>query len=540
MKIHFAYLILLFSILASCSSDSESVTTQNSNIFINEFTTKIKNPIQLRDYSYDNQGYYGIFENPNDSKTFNGEIDISYENNSTQLHLTDIQVIWKSNLDGILFEGNPDENFESEIISNLSVGTHTIYLEVAIPNENLIAKDSIILSNNIELTTTNTALSVRLNWTQYEGNDFESYLVYREDHTPIAEIQNINTLEYEDSDFNIFPDEYAYQIIVKTSGNHNHPIGSNIEAMNPGNFLRFPYSVSKIVNDPLRNKIYGIINPYPLNENDKYGIVIIDSDTFEVDSHILIDKKFADFDMSPDKQYLFIGHEEVDGVTRLNLDTMESTFTGIYGTHPKRASKVEVDENNIVYVEKHTLGSSNFFWIFDGNNGTLLNQHAGFTSYSGSDIEYNTLNHKLYSSAQTQNITGRVFRWSIEDNDLNLDFAFPDLSNYILYSADLYLSNDNQTIFWHGRKLDLDLNIIGFCPEGILSSSPDDEYISNNKNLFKNNFDATIVLEYPTSSLINKTSTVFTDNNTLVLKQLHTSINGAQEEYTTFMKIKFQ
>ena len=114
------------------------------------------------------------------------------------------------------------------------------------------------------------------------------------------------------------------------------------------------------------------------------------------------------------------------------------------------------------------------------------------------------------------------------------------MSNYILYSADLYLSNDNQTIFWHGRKLDLDLNIIGFCPEGILSSSPDDEYISNNKNLFKNNFDATIVLEYPTSSLINKTSTVFTDNNTLVLKQLHTSINGAQEEYTTFMKIKFQ
>ena len=51
MKIHFAYLILLFSILASCSSDSESVTTQNSNIFIKSFNKKIKNLIQLIDYS---------------------------------------------------------------------------------------------------------------------------------------------------------------------------------------------------------------------------------------------------------------------------------------------------------------------------------------------------------------------------------------------------------------------------------------------------------------------------------------------------------
>ena len=145
-----------------------------------------------------------------------GFVSLKYtDNNSATYKNTDIEVTWKSSIDGILFRGSPDVDFESNISKKLSVGVHTIYFEAFLKDKKIISKDSITLSNTIQLIAKNTSRSVKLNWTKYEGNDFISYQIFSEKFEPIAEINDINTLKLEYKNFESFIDEKNYQIIVK-------------------------------------------------------------------------------------------------------------------------------------------------------------------------------------------------------------------------------------------------------------------------------------------------------------------------------------
>ena len=540
------YLTLILTLFIGCSSDNDSQQNNNDDdqtddpVFnITSFTATINTPIQTRDYSYHNQGYDGIFENPDNTKLFNGNINISYGENSSQLSATDIEVVWKSDIDGILFQGNPNENLESEITESLTKGVHTIFLEASIPSENLTVKDSIFLSNSIKLTATNTGKSVKLNWTKYEGNDFVSYSVYKENFTPILEIQDVNTLEFEDTDISSFIEDFEYQIVVNTTESYNHLIGSNIVNMHPGIFIEFPYYVYKLIKDPIRSRIYAIVRPQSNSvESDKYGLLIIDTDsnTFEINSHILQDDRFADLDISPDGQYLFLCQERVEKITKLNLDTLEAT-TFVTNTNQWGIHKIEVGNNNILYCHRDppTSGDTQF-WIYDGNNGNYINGPTGSSRHG--DIEFNLVNNKLYSGL-SNTTSGQILRHSVNGNVINYEINYPGFPNGITFPKPfLLLSDDNQNIFWENFQFDLDLNVVRTFNTDIKACSPNNIYLSDFDKLYNFN-DMNVIFEYPELPPTENTSMVFMDDNTLIFcRAYNTNVN--QEEYTYFFKINIE
>tara|TARA_R110001592_G_scaffold317668_1_gene594594 strand:+ start:4447 stop:6153 length:1707 start_codon:yes stop_codon:yes gene_type:complete len=520
------YLLLILILTISCSSENESPLDNNDDddtvnpvLNITNFTATINSPIQTRDYSYYNQGYDGIFEKPDSIKVFNGNINISYSNNSVQLNNTDIQLVWRSSIDGILFQGTPNSNFGSEIEKTLTKGIHTIFLEASLPNQSLTVKDSIILSNSIKLNAVNTGKSVRLNWTKYEGNDFVSYKVYTENFSPITEINDINTLEYDVTSFSSLVEDKEYQIIVETSGNYNHVIGSNIKSMHPGVFIDFPYYISKIIKDPSRERLYALVGNKNY-ESDVYGLLVIDinNQTYKINSHILQDDIFADLDMSPDGQYLFLCQERIDKITKLNLNTLEATTfttnTNGWGIH-----KIEVGNDNILYCHRAppTSGTTGF-WLYNGNNGNLLASQTGFTSHG--DIEFNTSNNKLYGAQSNGGST--IYRFSNSNNALNLD----NINQPYSYSAYpfVFLAPDNQKLFWENFELDLDLNVIRTFNTDIKACSPNNSYLADFDKIYKYS-DLSVMCEFnglpQGNDMFN--SIIFSDDTTLIYSQANQS-----------------
>lgn len=533
------YLTLILTLIISCSSDNDSQqdNDDDSTVNITTFTATIYSPIQTKDYSYHNQGYYGIFENPGSSKLFNGRINIGYENNSIQLSSSDVEVIWRSNIDGILFQGNPSDNLESEITESLTKGVHTIFLEATIPSENLIVKDSVILSNNIKLTAINTGKSVKLNWTPYEGDDFVSYSIYKEDFEPIIQIHDIDIVEFEDTELPSFIEDFEYQIIVNTTESYDHPIGSNIENMHPGIFIEFPYYVHKLIKDPLRSRIYTIVRPqYNSAENDRYGILIIDtgSNTFEINSHILVEDRFADLDISPDGQYLFLCQGNAEKITKLNLDTLDVT-TFVTDTNNSGIHKIEVGNNNVLYCHRDPPTSGNTqFYIYNGNNGNLINGPTSGLSHG--DIELNNVNNTIYAGESNIN-SGRMYKLSVDGNSINFDSNYPIWPDGVSYPYPfILLSDDNQNIFWEHFQLDLNLNVIRTFDTDIKACSPNNIYLSDFDKLYNFN-DMSIVCEYPELPPTENTSMVFMDDNTLIFCRAYSPNFGPTAEYTYFFKL---
>ena len=168
---NYIYLLLLF-FLAACSPGDSGPSLQEAqeNVYVG-----IETPSRLRDYSYNNNGDYGVYETPANSKTFKGKINAT---EGFTISPNDLTVKWRSDIDGELFSGNPDENFESNFTTPLSKGLHKIYMEVYLGNHSLVKMDSIMVSNVIKLEAApRLGRIMRLNWTKYEGSNFVSYLV---------------------------------------------------------------------------------------------------------------------------------------------------------------------------------------------------------------------------------------------------------------------------------------------------------------------------------------------------------------------------
>lgn len=525
------YLLLILILTISCSSENETPLDNNNDdetvdpvLNITNFTVTINSPLQTRDYSYYNQGYDGIFEKPDSIKVFNGNINISYENNSVQLNNTDIQLVWRSSIDGILFQGNPNDNLGSEIEKTLTKGIHTIFLEASLPNENLTVKDSIILSNSIKLNALNTGKSVRLNWTKYEGNDFVSYKVYTEDFFPITEIKNINTLEYDVTSFSSLVEDKKYQIIVETSGNYNHVIGSNIKSMHPGVFIDFPYYISKIIKDPFRPRVYALVgNQY--EESDVYGLLIIDidQDTFEINSHILQDNLYADLDISPDGTNLFLCQKNVDKITKLNLNTLNS-ITYSTNTSGWGFRKIEVGNNNTLYCQIRPASGGGRFFIYNGNTGQLIKAFS--SGLDNGDIELCNSNNSLYAG-ESNTSNGRMYKLSVDGNSVstNFDTNYPVWPDGVSYPYPfILLSDDNQSVFWENYQFDLDLNVIRTLDTKIKACSPNNFYLADFEKTY-NYSDLSIAFEFnglpEGNSMFN--SIIFSDDTTLIYSQANQS-----------------
>ena len=525
------FCVLILSIfLTGCSSESVAPSTNqeeeeeeiidpvipDAEISITDFSVAINSPEQIRDFSYYDNGYNGIFENPDASKSFKGKVNINYEEGSSEIALNDINIVWRSSIDGVLFQGNPDENYNTELERTLSKGVHKIFLEASILEDSLVKMDSLYLSNEILLTSINTGKSVKLNWSEYEGDDFISYKIFTEDFIPIAEITDINITEYDFTDFKSLVEDKEYQIIVESTGDYEHVIGSNIIKDHPGVFIDFPYYISKIINDPFREKAYALVgNKY--QESDTYGILIINTepDNYKIDTHILKENIYADLDISPDGNFLFLCQERGEKITKLDLNTLDATTfttnTGDWGIH-----KIEVGNNNILYCHRDppTSGST-AFWIYDGNNGNYLNGPTGISRHG--DTEYNILNNKLYS-CRSNTTDGQIYRHSTVANEIDIELTYPGFPESISSpQAFMLLTEDNKNIFWENFQFDKDLNLLRTFDTNIKACSPENVYLADFERIYDFE-DMSIVYEFvgiPEGTGLRK-SLIFPDDSTLI------------------------
>ncbi|MHA6278779.1 hypothetical protein ACXYMT_01240 [Salinimicrobium sp. CAU 1759] len=539
--IKYFHLLLLIAVVLGCSPDGSTDDESNSKAGIESFKIEITSPIQTRDYSFHHPtkpsgGYEGVFSNPAGELTFTGEINVTFNKTSEETEIPDFEVLWRSSIDGILHQGKAGEGLQTDIKRKLSKGIHTVYLEASIPGTRFAAKDSLILSNTIELKAESTGKSIALKWSKYEGQDFLSYLIYRQDHTPVVEIQDINTLEYMVAGSNSFIAEHEYQVIVRTSNNYDHPVGSNISLQHQGIFVKFPHFIHKIIKDPLRSKVYAIVGPeYSHYDSTTFGLLIIDvgEENFQIDSHILQDQKFADLDISPDGQNLFLVQKNVDQITKLNLDRLEAetfvTNTNGWGFH-----KIEVGKDNTLYCHRNppTSGSTGF-WIFDGNNGDLIRSQESVLRHG--DIEYNSSFDALYGG-ESNTSNGRMYKYNVTANSIVQVTPYPVWPDGITYPwSHIFVSDDDQYILWENFQLDPNLNVIRTFETTMKISSPGNKYLSNYEELYDfNSLEA--VYKFPILPITDRSTMVFMDDETVVMARAeNTGMN--QEEYTYFFRI---
>ena len=431
-----------------------------SNII--DFSVEITNPESNRDFSFHNQGSLGIFQSPSENLLIEGKIDITYEDNSAPIPLDDIDIKWYSDIDGIMSEGQPENDYMSTVQETFSKNIHKVYFEASIEgDEVLIAKDSIIFSNVVSLELEPTDRSMKLSWTKYESNDFTSYLIYRGDYDPITEIFDQDILEFEDKGM-VLAEGSQYQVVVKTENETAIPAGSNFATDKAGSFIEIPHYISKAIYDQTRNKIYAIIGSSFSQTITTAGLMIIDNTgaTFSIDSHLLQDLRFSDLDMSPDNKYLFLCRKGRDVITRIDLNTLET----VEFEFPNRGyledgiglHKIEVGNDYRVYGHENPIfgGPLHFF------NG-LTGEYLGINTVGNlglwyGDIEFNVHNNKLYHGTSQREKS--VYRFGVENDMLNREDDFsPDIG---WPKAFILLSENGQHIFWENFELDTDLNVV--------------------------------------------------------------------------------
>lgn len=533
MKPYFYFALLI--IMAFACSPGENVPSveevqQNINV-------GIILPLKERDYSYHNDGDRGVYEIPSDQKNFKGKIQLS---ETLSLSHNQLTVKWKSDIDGELFVGHPDDNFESSLTTPLSKGLHKIFFEVYLGNNpELLQKDSITISNVIKLEAApRLGRIMRLNWTKYEGSDFVSYLVYHDATLPVAEISDVNTLMYDYPEIHTLGDEHPYQIVVKTSNPNwvNETLGSNIVSKITGDFLRIPYYIRKMVKDPIRHKLYAICTPYDLDEvADKYGVIIINTDTFTVENHILTATRFADLSVTPDGQYMYLTQRHVDVITKVNLNTYN--YSGIT-THTSGSGfdDIEAGINNLVYANPYN--STSPIQMINVQTWTYT---AAQSSLDFGQMIYNPMNDILYmgSDLSSSNLYKlNATNWAT-GNYLNLT-QFPQFPYGVGYPfPNLFVSDDGNHIFWDEYQLDANFNVERqFDDTWIHACSPSNQYISDLNKIYDFNTMNT-VLTYPSFGNYEfyKTDFYFTDENTVFTNKTYDPNDGTPS-YSYIFRIK--
>jgi hypothetical protein len=527
-------LFLTVSIVIFGCSNNENSNYEVENPQIS-LTTSITAPLKNRDYSFHNGGVEGVYEDPTVQKKLKGKIVLSGD---SKISNTNLIVKWKSDIDGPLSEGNPDSNFESEININLSKGLHKILFEVYTTNNVLIKKDSITISNVIKLQgITDTGKSVKLNWTKYEGNNFVSYLIYGENFQPLMEISDINTLNYEYLETNSLIEELDYQIVVKTSNSINQVFGSNIISKVSGNFIEFPYYVLKIIKDNLRSKIYAIVAPkYNSDTADKYGLLILNSANFKIESHILVNNRYSDLDISSDGQYLFLTQTTEEKITKIDLNSMVATTfttsTNKWGFH-----KIEAGNNNVLFCHRKppTSGSTAIHMI----NGLTGNEIGiSYYGYSHGDIEYNSQNGKLYHG-ESNTSSGSISSNTYFNGYLNIENKYPVFPAGVTYpEAFLLISDDNNSMFWENYQFDNNLQVKRQLNSKIIACSPNNKYLSALDKIYDYD-NLSVVLKYPPfpTNDSNK-SILFIDDNTIITIKPYQPNILSDPAKTYFFKMK--
>ncbi|CAM4391845.1 YncE family protein [Flavobacterium terrigena] len=534
MKAYF-YFILVLLITVGCNPEDDGPTVQQVQQNIN---VGIVLPLKDRDYSFHNYGDYGVYDIPTNQKNLKAKIGLTGD---LGVSPDDLIVKWISDIDGELYAGHPNGNFESTLTTSLSKGLHTISFEVyLVNNPELLQKDTIVISNIIKLEATpQLGRFMRLNWTKYEGSDFVSYLVYRNNSQPLAEITDINTLQFDYTQPHFATEEIPYQIVVKTS-NPNwqyETLGSNIVTKITGDFLSIPYYIKKMVKDPIRNKLYAICSPKDLSEEaDKYGIIIINTDTFTIENHILTTKRFTDISVVPDGQYMYLTQRHVDFITKVNLNNY--SYNGI-ATHTSGNgfNNIEAGNNNLLYA--NVYNDNERFQMINATNGSYTESFNGFNL---GEMRYNSSNDNLYYG--NANSSGRLYKLNSSNIGTGTYLTlpqYPEFPSGVSYPYPVVTISDNGNhIFWDEFQLDTNLNVIRqFNDIHIHACSPSNQYISDLYKIYDYNTMNTIIT-YPNfgSNEYHDSDIYFTDENTIFTNKTYDPNDGSPSySYIFRMKI---
>lgn len=176
-----------------------------------------------------------------------------------------INIEWKSDLDGVLYTGHPgNDGISSFTTSTLSRGIHNITL-TATDDDDYSSGESISVSTlAIEGITlfvpTIIDGKVVLEWSQYTGNDFQKYEVFRSDgycnegnEELINTITAIGTTTFSDA---TFPFEYQACYHIRVTNNVNNFRNSNNELVNLPSGHLFNFEAYDMLKHPTQNYIY--------------------------------------------------------------------------------------------------------------------------------------------------------------------------------------------------------------------------------------------------------------------------------------------
>lgn len=478
-------LLLLILILLSFSCEKNDEETQTTSL--NEVSVQIHNPAD----------YENVF--PGEELIFKGSVssDIS-------LDLTNLRVNWISDKDGLIFEGNINQEGETMFTtSELSKAIHQIKLNIINEVDSIIS-DSIEIYNAIKLLPIEkTNNSSTLTWCSMEDSDFHSFELYRSrfksyilQDNPIFVTNNIKDTTFVDTTA-ILGEKHFYKVILNRASQTPNKFESNIDSVQTGQFIKTDYPILKAIPDIERNYAYGIVNTESIYQDNEtgYGLIFINLNELSVENRILQNIRFSDLDLGPSGNYLYLSSSS-NTIHKVNLNTkaLESTFTLSSSAH-----KIEVGNNGKLYyhITPPTSGSTEFR-IYDLVNNTNVpfktNIPDAYSSFSHGDFEIDD-NNILYHGESN---SSRSDLSKIGTN--NNTFSLLDQWDSKNYQSPKIVLNNNK-LYWNHYLLDLDLNVLGTFQDSYGNAdtqdvSPNGNNVLGWRNIFKSS-DQSIIKEIP-------------------------------------------
>lgn len=425
-------------------------------------------------------------ESPDNDESFSPGDLIAFQGrfkSNEQIDFTNLKATWKSDQDGVLYEEQLSESGYCEFSTDkLSKNIHTITFEVKNEVDSIVYTE-VMIFNLLKLELAGKSDNqVTIRWTSADVQGFESYAVYASPYENILQNDEaeLRAVINHPSD-TILADEESklgekvfYQVVGKLQ--NGKQFKSNIISEIPGIFITTNYEFGKMISDPIRPYVYGIVggDRWSTNPNG-YGLIIINTETFQIEKRVLTDYRFSDLAIDPESNFLYLTNRSQ---TIVKFDLTNQSMTDSW-TLTLRAHKLEIGSNNkLYYHETPPTSGSTTFGVFDltmmenipdkrPNNSPLTASHG--------DFELDRTNNRIIHGES--NSTGSCLR-EISTVDDYLSFTKSWGCNNDGYDILLYRPSSNK-IFWRYWLLDRNFNLLGVFQdengnkEYIYSASPD-------------------------------------------------------------------
>lgn len=469
------------------------------------------------------------FTIPGDSILFQAELL-----GDSTLDVSSLKAVWESDIDGILYEGGLNDNGLSEFYSNtLSKNIHNVTFIIRNELDSTLSSQVIIFNAIKLLPLEKTDNSIHLKWCAWNPSIFNQYNIFRSlnshnisDGELIYSSNDRNDTTFTDTTA-ILGKRYYYQVFMDY--NNNEDVGSNIQSITAGKFIKTDYPVLKIIYDPLREYAYGIVRPKSIFDSNKtgYGLIFINIKDFQVEKRILNHVKFSDMDIDLDGNYLYlVGRSSTLYKIDLNNQALEQIFS-----LSKSAHKIEIGSDNKLFyhITPPTSGSTGFR-IFDLTNSVNIpdkRPHNNPLTLRHGDMELNSLSNQIIHGES--NSTGSsISIISTENDSLRVIDQWGQVSSF----RELILFNKRKNIIaWHHRLYDYNLDILGTFNNGshdesIYALSPNGELAIGWSSMFRT-ADQEKIKEIPA----NYDITCFIGDNQLLLSFSESRIYQEFESY---------